>query len=301
METEISIYEKEQLNEYEKIIEHGLTTFVDVGLALLSIRDKKLYRETYNTFEEYCRERWGLARRQAYLLIDAASAIENVIHGSQILPTNERQVRPLTSLSPDLQALAWQKAVETAPDGKITSAHVQQVVDEIKGKPHVTFNSGNNEWYTPPEYIDAARSVMGKIDLDPASSDKANEIVGATIYFTEEDNGLNYSWDGKVWMNPPYASDLIGKFTKKLIYHYSNRDITEAVILVNNATDTAWFQEMLGFATAVCFIRGRVRFIDMDGNPSGAPLQGQAVLYLGGNISGFSTSFSKFGVILYGD
>ena len=36
-------------------------------------------------------------------------------------------------------------------------------------------NSGNNEWYTPAQYLEAARDVLGKIDLDSASSKEATE------------------------------------------------------------------------------------------------------------------------------
>jgi len=166
--------------------------------------------------------------------------------------------------------------------------------------PHVSHNSGENEWYTPSEFIEAARNVMGGIDLDPASSELANKIVGATVYFTEEDDGLQYAWDGRVWMNPPYSSDLIGKFCEKLSRHYEEGDISQAIVLVNNATETSWFQRMLDCSGAICFKRGRVKFIDMDGNPSGAPLQGQAMLYFGENIETFNKEFSKFGKVLCG-
>lgn len=293
--------ETNRLTELETVIERGLQTFVDVGTALLEIRDSRLYRNDYSTFEEYCRDRWGWERRHAYRLIDAATVVENVSLGTQIVPTSERQARPLTQLPPDQQREAWAIALDTAPDGKITGAHVQQVVDEIKGngKPHVSFNTGNNEWYTPPEYIEAARDVMGVIDLDPASSDTANITVNASVYFTIEDDGLRYSWDGRVWMNPPYAGELIGKFTDKLAYHYRAGDVTEAIVLVNNATETGWFQTLLACASAVCFVKGRVRFVDIDGNPSGAPLQGQAILYLGNTPALFGKTFSKFGIVLH--
>lgn len=162
-------------------------------------------------------------------------------------------------------------------------------------QPHVTQNTGNNEWYTPSEYIEAARQVMGGIDLDPASSKQANEIVGASVYFTEEDDGLQYHWSGRVWMNPPYSSELIKPFCKKLAQHVRDGDIEQAIVLVNNATETNWFGELIDEASAVVFPKGRIRFIDCDGNPSGAPLQGQSIIYCGTYLEKFIDIFSKFG------
>ena len=178
---------------------------------------------------------------------------------------------------------------------EISAAGLQRI-----GKnPHVSFNTGENEWYTPSEYIEAAKKVLETIDLDPASSEVANKTVRATVYFTAQDNGLLYSWNGRVWMNPPYSAELIGRFTSKLTEHFVGGEITEAIVLVNNATETVWFQTMLTACSAVCFIRGRVKFIDMDGFPSGAPLQGQAILYFGKNTDKFASAFGGFGKVLH--
>lgn len=153
----ITVDERGKLSQCEEIIEHGLNTFVDVGHALLEIRDSRLYREEYPTFEDYCQTRWKMERSYANKLIRASETVNNLGTNVPILPTTESQVRPLTALEPEKQSIAWQRAVETAPETGITAKHVQSVVDEIQNKPHVSFNSGNNnEWYTPPEYIESA-------------------------------------------------------------------------------------------------------------------------------------------------
>lgn len=147
-----------------------------------------------------------------------------------------------------------------------------------RDRPHVAYNSGNNEWYTPSEYIELARDVMGDIDLDPASSAKANEVVGAKGYYTAEVDGLAQDWFGNVWLNPPYSTELIAKFSEKLIKELPQ--LEAAIVLVNNATETEWFGNLVSEARAVCFPNSRVKFYRPDGT-TGAPLQGQAVLYYG--------------------
>ena len=165
---------------------------------------------------------------------------------------------------------------------------------ELNGKPHVAHNSGNNEWYTPAEYISAARNVMGGIDLDPASSDKANEVVQAVEYYTINDNGLSKSWHGRVWLNPPYSGKVIPQFIEKLCLHVTHNDVNEAIILVNNATETAWFRSLICLASAIVFPKGRVKFYMSDGK-IGSPLQGQAVTYIGSKPRVFLETFSAFG------
>ena len=168
----------------------------------------------------------------------------------------------------------------------------KEVITEVKNRPHVANNSGNNEWYTPAEYIEAAREAMGSIDTDPASNDIANKIVKAEKYYTIETNGLAHDWHGNVWMNPPYSSDLITKFIEKL--KEQRRNYEQAIILVNNATETQWFYEIVKIASAVCFPKSRVKFYMPDGK-TGAPLQGQAVLYVGNNTEKFISAFGGIG------
>lgn len=182
----------------------------------------------------------------------------------------------------------------TDPESFLWSAPASPVGKSV----HVSNNSGENEWYTPPEYIEAAREVLANIDLDPASNPKANEWIRAAHYFTKDDNGLAYDWRGRVWMNPPYAQPLITEFCEKLVEEYRAGRVTEAIVLVNNATETRWFQAMARPASSVCFPKGRIRYFDATGKPANTPLQGQAFVYFGKNPNGFRDVFERFGVVL---
>lgn len=160
---------------------------------------------------------------------------------------------------------------------------------------HVSNNSGDNEWYTPEEYIISARVVMGEIDIDPASSKDADIVVKAKKYFTIENDGLKKEWRGRVWMNPPYAQPFIKQFSEKLLNEIEKGNCQEAIVLVNNATDTEWFQSLAVKCRSICFTRGRVRFW-APGKKS-APLQGQAILYFGHSKNLFRKEFIKYGFV----
>jgi hypothetical protein len=166
--------------------------------------------------------------------------------------------------------------------------------DEQVAATHVTNNTGNNEWYTPTEFIEAARTVMDGIDLDPASNESANAVVQADRFYSIDDDGLTQPWHGRIWMNPPYGGSLIGKFVDKLVEEHEAGRTTQAVVLVNNGTETGWFQKLWKCSTAVCFPAGRIRFW-YPGRPSLSPLQGQVFLYLGPDPDQFRSVFGQFG------
>ena len=159
-----------------------------------------------------------------------------------------------------------------------------------KINPHIAEASGCNEWFTPPTFIHAARKTLGTIDLDPASCEEANKNVKATKFYSEKDDGLQYDWKGKVWMNPPYESGLIEKFIDKVV------NCTEAIVLVNNATETKWFQKLANASKIICFPNSRIKFIaGRENNSKSAPLQGQAIAYIGPNSDAFIHNFQDYG------
>jgi len=165
--------------------------------------------------------------------------------------------------------------------------------------PHVTKNTGENEWYTPEKYIESARQVMGAIDLDPASCEDANATVKAKKFYCMADDGLSKRWKGNVWLNPPYSKDLCRRFIDKLIEERKEGRVSQAIVLVNNATETAWGQALLAASAAVCFPSARIQFISKYGKLGNCPLQGQMVCYLGDKPDGFIDVFSDLGGCLH--
>lgn len=167
---------------------------------------------------------------------------------------------------------------------------------EIKsGYVHVSHATGQPEWYTPPEYIAAAKKVLGDIDLDPASCDTAQQVVQAKDFFTVQNDGLTKPWAGRIWLNPPFGRKLVSEFVLKLCDHFQDGDVSAALLLTNNATESQWFQRAVHLATAICMPLGRVTFLNEKLDPFGAPLQGQTVLYFGQEPKKFVNEFRQFG------
>ncbi len=131
----------EELTEDEEKERHRLErkverAFYEAGSALRQLRDRRLYRSTHRTFEEYVKDRFGYNRISAHYRIAAVEVIDNLLtNGEQILPTSERQVRDLAPLKPDIQRQVWQQAVDEA-GGKVPSGRiVKTIVERLKEKP----------------------------------------------------------------------------------------------------------------------------------------------------------------------
>jgi hypothetical protein len=159
----------------------------------------------------------------------------------------------------------------------------------------------NNEWYTPASYVNAAREVMGGIDLDPASCTAANELVQATHFYTKEDNGLLQPWYGRVWLNPPYGRAKGGsvsfqsEFVRKLLREWSTQTIQQAVLLCTADPDEKWFQPLWNFP--LCFAYPQIWF-HRPGLPPEKHIMGSCFVYLGENVQAFIEAFSRFGRVV---
>ena len=156
--------------------------------------------------------------------------------------------------------------------------------------------SGDNEWYTPSKYIELARQVLGKIDLDPASSAFAQKTVKAEKYYTVERSGLDKVWSGCVWMNPPYSNPEIQLFTDKVLSEFKSKNISSAIVLTNNSGDTAWHHNLANASSAICITLGRIKF-ESQTRESNSPAMGQSFFYLGKSPDKFARVFSSIGRI----
>jgi hypothetical protein len=140
------------------------------------------------------------------------------------------------------------------------------------------------EWYTPPVVFDALSRGAERalelglttrysgprltFDLDPASPPGGLRWIPAARFYAKADDGLSQKWHGRVWLNPPYGAQGVA-WLRRMVEHGCG------IALVFARTDTAWWHEVVPTATAVCFLKGRLSFVNEDGVPGhfngGAP------------------------------
>ena len=113
-----------------------------------------------------------------------------------------------------------------------------------------------DEWYTPPALVKA----LGKFDLDPAAP--RHKHWTAKKCYTQADNGLTKPWKGRVFMNPPYTK--IDPWIYRLAEHGNG------IALVFARMGTQWMDQALCWATGICFLDGRLKFVDIDRKEAGA-------------------------------
>lgn len=156
---------------------------------------------------------------------------------------------------------------------------------------------GTVEWYTPPGIIERVRAVLGKIDLDPASSDVAQQWIQAETYYTAE-TPTQEPWAGRVWLNPPFSATPL--WVSRLEVAYNAGNVTEAILLVNSAVGYIWW-EGLWRRRPVCMLRERLCFYQEDGTVGGQAKKGTTIAYYGQNTQRFIEHFCDLGRIILPD
>lgn len=198
--------EQNELERCEVVIKQGLETFIEVGQALLTIREKRLYRLEFGTFEDYCLDRWGMKRRQAYRFIDASVVVANVSNWTQNLPQTESQARPLTQLQPEAQREAWKEVVQQAEQTNqpITAAKVQDVVN--------TFKQAKQE-YREAREVQRAEQLQKKTEGTTVPIDQLERIAklenGETVILNmnRDHHLLKYATDNGLYIRCDRFSD----------------------------------------------------------------------------------------------
>jgi len=122
--------ERDRLRSLEAVIERAAKTFIQIGRALAEIRDARLYRDTHDTFEDYCREVWDFNDSRARQIVGAVETVTAVTVDGMPEPSSERVARALTPLRDDPAAMreAWCAAVEQhgeKPTGPQVAAKVR--------------------------------------------------------------------------------------------------------------------------------------------------------------------------------
>jgi len=108
----------------------------------------------------------------------------------------------------------------------------------------------SDDWYTPPYIFEALGLTF---DLDPCGPPGGLPWLPASKTYTEDDDGLTQPWFGRVWLNPPYSSPW--PWVEKLSQHGNG------LALIPADTATRGFQRFVTIGWSVCFLRGRVTFV----------------------------------------
>jgi len=203
---------KMTLDEARQCVNEIKAGINDVGKKLLQLYEGEGWKVLgYATWRECAQEEFGFKQSHAYRLLEFAEVTRNIefspMGEKQIMPTAERQIRPLTQLEPEEQAAAWQQAVETAPNGKVTAAHVQQVVDEYKTSTHDEYYESLAESLAEDEEgYDWQEDEDDALPVQPAQTSPA-----ATTQPSSMD--VHYSSKDHTWETPQSLFDLLdGEF-----------------------------------------------------------------------------------------
>jgi phage N-6-adenine-methyltransferase len=296
-----------QLEEANK----SIATWTDLD----RLQDHRIVAETLRRYAKYRLHNWEVCFLAAESKMRAEQRLGEIVPR---MPKNKglllRGVAPTPRSDgiPTYQELGWKEPTvrrwkKSASGGALLNSYLEES-RALQGEPTtdewLRYARGvplekpdGDEWYTPAEYIEAAREVLGNIDLDPATCPEAQAVVKADRFYTRNDDGLKQPWSGRIWLNPPFSHPLVEQFTEHLISVYETGTIQAAILLVNNALDTAWFHRLFDADSLACFHLGRINFWRHD-RPAEGNRQGQAFFYYGSEPEKFVAVFGPMGKIL---
>lgn len=190
---ELTVIEQKHFAELVLIVDNGMKTFYEVGMALMQIRDNRYYRKTHGTFEEFCKEKWGFDRTYAHRLIKSSEVVDNLLPTGNI-PTSERAVRPLTRIKdPEEQREVYQRAVETAPEGKVTARHIEETAKKtMKPKEPEQKVYHMNPVSDAMVFAGMAISQLQRIQPDDPKRDEALRKVSSWIKKRRAENNRSH-------------------------------------------------------------------------------------------------------------
>lgn len=171
------------------------------------------------------------------------------------------------------------------------------------------------EWYTPEQFVEAARRTMGSIDLDPASHPEANARVQAAKIYTEQENGLLQPWGGNVFLNPP--GGYVNAFWNRAVNFYLNGAVTQLVWIGYSLEQLQTLQQSRAqiqpLEFPIMFTAKRIAFVENEAKKAlrlaklasqGKKPKGNSsshsnyICYMGPNVREFSREFGQFGKVV---
>ena len=188
----LSADEQKKLAECEVIIAAGIVKFYDVGTALKAVKEGRLFRDKYSSFDDYCKAKWGFCSKQAYRYVGASEVVADLSPLGDKLPNPllERHVRPLVPLSSQDRKRVVTKLIGLVGDGKCSAKLINLAVAStaLASKPAATATTTTvaaTETPMPLTVADLTRGIQRVLDfhdelskaIHANNSERAIELV----------------------------------------------------------------------------------------------------------------------------
>ncbi len=324
LDSETRIVVQQRTSEIKALMKRAASDIIDIGQKLIEVKARlghgnfqgwltgefewsvhtaRNFMRVAETFGE--KDKISLFAPSALYLLAApstpeavrAEAIDRAEQGEAITYSAARDL--IEQAQEERRYDGFAKVLPPDDDDEPLSAYEEQVAARyappaMSQPMSILTSQGTIEWYTPPAIIERARSVLGGIDLDPASSAVAQQWIRAEVYYTES-SASQAPWLGRVWLNPPF--DDTPAWVDRLDSEYIEGNITAAILLVNSAPGYIWWED-LWRRRPVCMLRERLCFWTPEGVQGGQAKKGTTIAYYGEDIDSFVAQFGALGRII---